>query len=169
MCEDGSDVEALAYLQTEVGSVVNHDNAEEAINFRSLLSHLLALPSRSKPTSAGNDAMSHSEPPSTLSEQPPRKRSRPLSLSDKNAASSTVVDRDDTMTTESDSSNVIPRSVVRLEEDPTENDLHSGTTLSGERYKQRTEVFERLLQFVNEEAKQPQKDLLDLVDMDEDI
>jgi len=44
--------------------------------------------------------------------------------------------------------------------------MTSDGRLSGETYTQRTEVFEDLLKFISEEAKQPQQNLLDLVEGD---
>lgn len=58
--------------------------------------------------------------------------------------------------------------VVRMDEDPEEAAGAGGASLpSGERYKLRTQVFERLLLFVNESAKQPQRDLIDLADLND--
>ena len=44
LCEDQSPATALRFLQCEVSSVVNHDDNEEASNFRSLLAYLLSQP-----------------------------------------------------------------------------------------------------------------------------
>lgn len=38
---------------------------------------------------------------------------------------------------------------------------------SPERYKQRTEVFENLMKFVNEDARQPEQNLWDMIDVDQ--
>jgi hypothetical protein len=40
------------------------------------------------------------------------------------------------------------------------------STLMGARYSQRTEVFEGILNFINDEEKQPSESLLDLVERD---
>ena len=58
--------------------------------------------------------------------------------------------------------------VISLQEDPEERTLSGGhSSPSPERYKQRTEVFERLMQFVNEDARQPEEDLWDMIDVDQ--
>ena len=49
MCEDAPAVVALAFLQNEVSTVVNHDDHEESAVFRSLLTHLLAQPPAPSP------------------------------------------------------------------------------------------------------------------------
>lgn len=59
------------------------------------------------------------------------------------------------------------RSVINMDEDPVERELNNGKTLSAERYKERTAVFEQLMGFVNEDAKQPDKDLLRMIDIDQ--
>jgi muskelin len=53
MCGEGSPVKALQFLQTQVSSVVDHGDAEEAETFRSLLTHLLAAPSSPPFASSG--------------------------------------------------------------------------------------------------------------------
>ncbi|KAI0335160.1 hypothetical protein GY45DRAFT_1317686 [Cubamyces sp. BRFM 1775] len=146
MCEDGPPIKALTFLQTKVSAVVNHDDPQEAQAFRSLLSaHLLSAFPRSAP---GETASSSSRPtsvagPSTAREDspPPRKRSR---------SSSPARTSDDA-------------SIIRWERDPCEAE---GTAPSPERFRQRTEMFERLMVFINEDAKQPDKDLLDVLSND---
>lgn len=59
------------------------------------------------------------------------------------------------------------RSVINMDEDPVERELNNGKTLSAERYKERTAVFEQLMGFVNEDAKQPDKDLLRMINIDQ--
>ena len=65
----------------------------------------------------------------------------------------------------------LPASIVRpavtFEEDPIEHDLQEAEPPSAELFKQRTEVFEQLMTFVNEGAKQPDKDLLKLINIDQ--
>lgn len=180
MCEDGPDVTALAYLQTDVASVVDHANAEEAATFRSLLIHLLARPSRpiSKTPRPVPSEIAPSAGPSSSpqGEQLPRnlKRTRSESESEhsrtEREGDHTVIAAQDVSMAEVCDFEDGTRSVVRMDED-LEESSRSGASVppSGERYKQRTQVFERLLLFVNDDEKQPQKDLLDLVDMNDDI
>ena len=160
MCEDGPPIKALTFLQTRVSSVVNHDDPDEAKVFRALLSaHLLAAPLRSA-TASGSGA---STPASTnipaaatataarADSPPPRKRSRPSTpVLDPGAA-------------EGSSVAVAGESVVRLDEDPAEE---GGNPPSPERYRQRTLMFEKLLSFVNEDAKQPDMNLMDMLSTD---
>ncbi|KAG6375663.1 hypothetical protein JVT61DRAFT_3235 [Boletus reticuloceps] len=73
------------------------------------------------------------------------------------------------------------RAVLSMDEDPLEVRMRAeadgtGTTtvqapgsVSAERFSQRTEVFERLLEFVGEEGKQPKGSLLDLVDAEDGL
>lgn len=62
------------------------------------------------------------------------------------------------------------RSVVSMQEDPVEAATGRGKPVSPERYKQRTEVFERLMKLVDTNAKQPEKDLMHLINVDsEDV
>lgn len=153
MCEDGPPIKALTFLQTKVSAVVNHDDSQEAQAFRSLLSaHLLSAFPR---TASGESSASSSlrpisvAGPSTAREDspPPRKRSRSNSPA-----------RTTTATTNSDDV-----SIIRWERDPCEPE---GTAPSPERFRQRTEMFERLMAFINEDAKQPDKDLLDILSND---
>ncbi|KAI0685090.1 Muskelin N-terminus-domain-containing protein [Cerioporus squamosus] len=148
MCEDGPPIKALTFLQTRVSSVVNHDDPEEAQVFRSLLSaHLLAAPARptpptraATPVSSGGGRSGSGSPESGRADSPPpRKRSRPTSPMPGGSGSG---------------------SVLRFEEDPIEA---GGNPPSPERYRQRTQMFERLLAFVNDDAKQPDENLLDML------
>ena len=148
MCEDGPPIKALTFLQTKVSAVVNHDDPQEAQAFRSLLSaHLLSA----FPRPAPGDTASSSRPtsvagPSTAraDSPPPRKRSR---------SSSPARTSDD-------------GSIIRWERDPCESE---GTAPSPERFRQRTEMFERLMAFINEDAKEPDRDLLDILSNDDRV
>ncbi|KAI8992965.1 Muskelin N-terminus-domain-containing protein [Trametes punicea] len=140
MCEDGPPIKALTFLQTKVSEVVKHDDPEEAKAFRSLLSaHLLSAFPRSSPeesTSATRPA-SEAGPSSTREDSPPpRKRSR------SNSPTAGTV------------------SVVRWEQDPCEAE---GGAPSPERFRQRTEMFERLMTFINEDARQPDKNIIEMI------
>lgn len=59
------------------------------------------------------------------------------------------------------------RPAVNMEEDPIERELNDGKPPSAELYKERTAVFEQLMTFINEDAKQPDKDLLKLISTDQ--
>ncbi|TCD65351.1 hypothetical protein EIP91_002790 [Steccherinum ochraceum] len=155
MCEDSSPVQALAYLQTEVSSVVDHSDPEEAKVFRSLLSHLLT------PTSKSTSASS--TPPQDDADTQKRKRSIPDSVGD-------LADEDEVMVELSDASaDELEESppVVSFQRDPDESTWAGNRpSPNPERYKQRTEVFENLMKFVNEDARQPVQNLWDMIDVD---
>ncbi|EED81562.1 predicted protein [Postia placenta Mad-698-R] len=123
LCEDAPPVKALTFLQREVSAVVDHRIQEEAHDFHSLLSHLLAVP------------------PGTSSENMPN----------------TEAPREELM-------DGPPALVYTMEVDPQETSR--GDSPSPARFKQRTELFEKLLVFVNTSAKEPEKDLSELVNTD---
>ncbi|KAI0373966.1 hypothetical protein BV20DRAFT_936559 [Pilatotrama ljubarskyi] len=142
MCEDQPSIKALTFLQTRVSEVVNHSDPEEAKDFRSLLSaHLLsAFPRAAAENSSPSRPTTESGRGSTRADSPPpRKRSR------------------------SNSPTAGDKSVIRWEKDPIEVD---GSGPSPERFRQRTEMFERLMAFINEDAKQPDQNLVDMISGD---
>ena len=55
--------------------------------------------------------------------------------------------------------------MIRFDEDPVEAG-GSACPPSPERFRQRTEMFERLLAFVNADAKQPDEDLMEMLSAD---
>lgn len=62
------------------------------------------------------------------------------------------------------------RSVASMQEDPVEGKTDRAKPVSPARYKQRTGVFERLMKLVDTNAKQPEKDLVQLINVDaEDV
>lgn len=164
MCEEQPPVKALHFLQTQVSEVVDHKDPKEGETFRSLLMHLLALPPGAVPASTKPDE----EEPS------PRKRSRPNTPEDSwtnklddidEMSESEAVSQPSSRTTLS-----VRAEILRSMEDPEERKLKEGDTpneLSGERFEQRTAVFEALLDFVADEFKEPSGNLVDMVDGDE--
>ncbi|KAL6298386.1 Muskelin N-terminus-domain-containing protein [Sparassis latifolia] len=170
MCEDAPPVKALTFLQTEVSSVVNHADVEEAHQFQSLLSHLLTAPPRRVDTTVTSGPVE-----SRRDSEPVRKRSRSDTLADSAVIPSiTLAEGDQPMgdaTVESTSTSgeagvTISQPVVRLEVDPGERAGSGRSPPSPARFKQRTDVFETLLLYVNEDAKQPEKGLLELINTD---
>ncbi|EEB92158.1 hypothetical protein MPER_09376 [Moniliophthora perniciosa FA553] len=133
MCS--SPIPALAYLQKEVSSVVNHSDPEEAESFRSLLTHLLS--SGSPPSSPYLDQRDVDE-----DEPPPRKRSRSNAADGKPSTITSLA------------------SVMRRLPDPLEPSTQE--ELSEETFTLRNEVFEKILEFVNEDGKQTAGSLVDL-------
>ncbi|KAH9858497.1 Muskelin N-terminus-domain-containing protein [Lenzites betulinus] len=147
MCEDGPPIKALTFLQTRVSEVVNHEDPEEAKDFRSLLSaHLLSAFPRAidvVPTAEPDTAMEVSTDTERMDSLP---QSKPLCSS---------------------SSERGLKPIIRWEEDPVEES--DGTAPAPDRFRQRTEMFERLMTFINEDAKQPEQNLVDMLSEDTQI
>ena len=162
LCEDGPPIKALTFLQTHVAAVVNHADPEEAKLFRALLSaNLLATPPRPSVSGSGPGTSTPRAAPAPESSArgdtdspPPRKRSRP---------SSPAMGAD--AAPPSSSSSTRTTSVIRFDVDPVETS-EGGSPPSPERYRQRTQMFERLLVFVDESAREPDVNLVDMSSMD---
>lgn len=172
MCEELPPVKALSFLQNEVSSTVDHNDAEESAVFRSLLSHLLMpsitptpAPSRHPST---NGASGGRESDSEDRDTRPKKRSR---QSTPEEAWTSKLDEGEVVTegassSESESSSLLASSsLLTFEEDPEEREMRASgaASLSAERFQQRSEVFESLLEFVGQDAKQPSGSLLDMM------
>ncbi|KAI0829852.1 Muskelin N-terminus-domain-containing protein [Trametes gibbosa] len=145
MCEDGPPIKALTFLQTRVSEVVNHEDPQEAKDFRSLLSaHLLSAFPRAMPKTA------------------------PVTEVETVIEVSTDTDRDDTPLPRKRSRPGSPeqglKPIIRWEEDPVEEG--DGTAPSPDRYRQRTEMFERLMAFINDGEKEPDQNLVDMLSED---
>ena len=136
---------------------MNHADPEEAKVFRALLSaHLLAAPARpalSPAPGSGSRASTPSSVPVVQADRadspPPRKRSRPSSPALGVAEDALALG-----------------SIVHFDTDPVEVGEGGGSAPSPERYRQRTQMFERLLVFVDEGAKQPDANLVDMLSTD---
>ncbi|KAG2135782.1 Muskelin N-terminus-domain-containing protein [Suillus clintonianus] len=172
MCEEQPAVKALRFLQTEVSAVVDHKSPEETSVFRALLGHLFSTPI----TTDDSSTESTGTPKDDTLEEPPKKRSRPNTPDE--AWTSRLDDEDDdempgasTSATVASSGQKRRYALLSMEEDPEETALRDASTkpLSPERFRQRTEVFESLLQFVGEDGKQPMGSLLDMVDAEDGI
>lgn len=156
MCEEMPAVKALNFLQTEVSSVVDHSDPEEAECFRALLTHLLNPAPLSPPVK---------EPvPPKIGSSPPKKRSRPSTP----GGNWTDKLEDD----EADYAHLtgsVSAHVLKSCEDPLERELRASDPqkLDEARFSQRNAVFESLLRFISEKDKQPCGSLLDMVDGDE--
>ncbi|KZT71745.1 hypothetical protein DAEQUDRAFT_776737 [Daedalea quercina L-15889] len=147
LCEDVPAVKALAFLQAEVSSVVDHSNAEEAEAFRNLLAHLLSLPPDGTPAIISTDQEKDAPMRSP--------NGTPIPRQDEGMADTTRVEQP-----------VPSRVAVTYAEDPLEEAKYGGSHPSPARFKQRTQVFERLLVFVNADAKQPNRSLVDVINAD---
>ncbi|KAG1767395.1 Muskelin N-terminus-domain-containing protein [Suillus occidentalis] len=175
MCEEQPAVKALRFLQTQVSAVVDHTNPEETSVFRALLGHLFSTSIATDDGSA-ESASAPKETTTCLLEEPPKKRSRPNTPDE--AWTSRLDDEDEDEILDASTSAAVTSSgqkrrhaVLLMEEDPEETALRDASTkpLSPERFRQRTEVFESLLQFVGEDGKQPMGSLLDVVDAEDGI
>ena len=139
LCETAPSVQALTFLQQDVHAVVNHLSDEETATFRALQSHLF-----NKATQASSSFRDTSG-------------------------------EDIEMTNAGDTNHHLKESALRhggrrsmpgipeLEKDDEEGDNHS--ELTPELFRQRTSVFESLLELINVDAKQPSTDLTNLVDV----
>jgi hypothetical protein len=190
MCEEMPPVKALNFLQTEVSAVVDHTDAEEAEDFRSLLTYLLI------PSGSSTPAIRTKEPASDEEhvDSPPRKRSRsntPDRSHDHDRPDHEGMWTDKLHEEEEDehahshSMRAVSAFALKGIEDPLERIIRwegsrdsedtreqdggggGGGKLSGARFSQRNAVFESLLEFVAESEKQPVGSLLDIIDGDE--
>jgi hypothetical protein len=167
MCEEAPAVKALNFLQNDVSMTVDHDNPEETSVFRSLLSHLL-MPSKPPTPTISRRSSNHGtaelgDSDSEDADAPPKKRSR---QSTPEEAWTNKLDEDELtiQSVSSDQSVQSNRRIVSIKEDPEERSVRGEeSSLSAERFQQRTEVFESLMEFIGEDAKQPPGNLLDMV------
>ena len=159
MCDGPSPVRALAFLQNEVAAVVDHDSMEEAAVFRSLMSHLLTPP---PPPSVPAEA--------TMTEA--EGISEPSTPSDDAVWTSELPDDEDTVMVDASLEVGAPKppKVVKASgtrsagrDDSYELQLRGGRPLAESVFQQRTQVFEKLLEFVNADAKQPSGSLLEML------
>lgn len=149
MCSTKPAIESLAFLQSKLATVVDHSDREEAEQFRSLLTCILAPPSpdgepplkRFRADEEGDDGEEG--------------ESSPTSVATGEAEAATAASPPPRTTVSAEYMLGIP--------DPSEKAGSSG--LPGRAFEQRTAVFESLLEFVDQEAKQPTGNLLDLVDL----
>ncbi|EPQ57092.1 galactose oxidase [Gloeophyllum trabeum ATCC 11539] len=152
MCEDDTAIEALNFLRDEVSSVVDHTCPEEEDVFQSLLSHLVAQSPRVTSIRDSSSARQLTDDIPSMS----------FPLGDADVEMSPPPDATDSPESSSGPTRQPP---LTWEEDPKEKaERGDGPVLSAERFKQRTEVFERILTFINEGAKQPDDDLIHLID-----
>lgn len=131
-------MQALTFLQNDVHAVVDHDSAEETATFRALHSHLF------DPTSSSFSAASKLAPDG-----------------DVEMDSFVDVGIGPSEPWLSSSGRTSMPSIPELQRDD-EGEAYG--ELKPERFRQRTQVFESLLELINTDAKQPLTDLVDLVD-----
>lgn len=134
LCEVQSPVQALTFLQQEVYSMVDHSSDEETQTFRALHSHLFQK--IRSPEGTAN-------PPD-------------LGLEDDDAA--VHMDEAEQITEPSEEDTLSYHEKAPLEEE----DGYKG--LDKAHFIRRTEVFESLLDLVNSDAKQPESDLIRIME-----
>ncbi|KAL1746418.1 Muskelin N-terminus-domain-containing protein [Schizophyllum fasciatum] len=154
MCGKNSAIESLAFLQGRLAAVVDHSDREEAEQFRSLLTCILAPPSPDGEPPykrlRGDDDEGDEEGRDNMTTMDAVTASAPSSSPSSGATSH--------------------RTSVSVEfmlgiPDPVERAGKGSEQLPGDTFEQRTTVFESLLEFVDQDAKQPTGNLLDLVDL----
>ena len=195
MCEEQSAVRALSFLQTEVSSVVDHGSTEEAALFRSLLTYLLNPTARCRPTTpvrgrgdGRGQSHQHQEGSRKRSRSEDDWTNRLSGESDEDVdmtnGASEASNGITTLTIGEDPLEQSLRNSLALASNPPDtspnsDDRHSASGLvaastatpgelappSPPRFKQRVEVFETLLEFINDNAKEPSGDLLDCIDV----
>ncbi|KIY73013.1 hypothetical protein CYLTODRAFT_342854 [Cylindrobasidium torrendii FP15055 ss-10] len=147
MSETEGQIQALGYLQNDVSNVVDHADSEETDVFRSLLTHLMtpSLP------------ISEPETPPSDRDLSPRKKSRPNTPEDAWTSEIECALTPRLTTNKLDMLDALP--------DPLERRENADAEMDAERFRQRTQLFEAILEYVDADAKQPDKDLVDLVDL----
>lgn len=158
MCEESAPIKALGFLQTDVSSVVDHNNDTEASDFQSLLVHLFAAPAP-PPVAALTQNI-----PSENESRIPTPSSSGCSGEGPWTNGSAQASEEDAMMADASTEAVGERSDTFMGvNDPYEVALRGDAALSDERFQERTKVFEKLLTFVNPECKQPEGNLLDIL------
>lgn len=158
LCEDATPLKALSYLQTEVSAVVDHGNPEEATVFRALLSHLLLPPGSDIPAPLTRKRTREDSP--IASTRPSNSEDDPMTA----FSSPAGMESPPTQDAEQDSTR---HSLISFAEDPDEIAPTSGNPPSAMRFRQRTTVFEQVMTFINADARQPEKDLLLMINVDQ--
>ncbi|KAH6897548.1 Mei4-dependent protein 6 [Coprinopsis sp. MPI-PUGE-AT-0042] len=186
MCEEIEPVPALQFLQNEVSSVVDHQNHEESEAFRSLLQYLLSPSSNPSNRSSSQDS-------SRLAEGSDRQSRRSSDSDSSGEWTNRLPGEDasqddDEVEGKSEDDTVEGRgdgedgrasfdyekrgvaNMLRGIVDPLEFRANAGPegnakalSLTAERYRQRTEVFSSILEFISKEHKEPEGDLLHMV------
>ncbi|KAF4567413.1 hypothetical protein EYR40_006412 [Pleurotus pulmonarius] len=168
MCELEPSVKALHFLQNNISSVVNHSDPEEAEVFRSLLTHLLS-PSMPSSFPIGTSTV---QPSAAIiydgddEGSPSNERSR--SMTPEGTWTDCLVedDLDDSKmeATPPEAIRSITAQIMQAVEDPMEKSIRGEEEeLSGAIFRQRTEVFEVLLSYIDPQAKQPDGYLPDMM------
>ncbi|KAJ7451722.1 Muskelin N-terminus-domain-containing protein [Mycena galericulata] len=156
MCEDVSPAKALNFLRTRVLPVVDQDDPVETETYRGLLSYLFT------PTTPPMSSHPHLKTPSSdydHEDSPPRKRSRPNTPEDSEMLTPPAVD------VPAPAAKIPPFDVQLVKEtaDPAET-KGGAAAISAARFQQRNALFESLMEFVSEDAKQPSGSLLGALD-----
>ncbi|KAF7428082.1 hypothetical protein PC9H_007301 [Pleurotus ostreatus] len=168
MCELEPSVKALHFLQNNISGVVNHSDPEEAEVFRSLLTHLL---SPSIPPSFPVST-STAQPSAAIIYDGDDEGSPSIELSRSTTPEGTWTDclveddLEDSKMEETPTEVIrsITAEIMQAVEDPMEKSIRGEEEeLSGPKFRQRTEVFEVLLSYIDPQAKQPDGYLPDMM------
>ncbi|KAJ7772726.1 Muskelin N-terminus-domain-containing protein [Mycena maculata] len=156
MCEDVSPAKALNFLRTTVLPVVDQDDPAETETYRGLLSYLFAPPS---PPMSSHPHLKTPSSDSDHEDSPPRKRSRPNTPEDTEMLTPPAVE------VPAPAAKIPPFEVqlVKETEDPEET-KGGAAAIPAARFQQRNALFEALMEFVSEDAKQPSGSLLGALD-----
>ncbi|KAJ7072021.1 hypothetical protein C8F01DRAFT_1205709 [Mycena amicta] len=154
MSEDGSQVKALRFLRNNVLPVVDQHDAEENADYRGLMSYLVAPPSLVISTTHP-----HLKTPSASDHEdsPPKKRSRPNTPEDSEMTTPPAPDVPVAKNLPFDVQ------LVKDSEDPVET-KGGVVAVSTARFQQRNALFEGLLGFISQDAKQPSGSLVNALD-----
>ncbi|KAF7315763.1 Muskelin-N domain-containing protein [Mycena indigotica] len=157
MCEDGSHAKALRFLRNNVLPVVDQHDAEENADYRRLMAYLVTPPSPVISTTHP-----HLKTPLATSEHedsPPKKRSRPNTPEDSEMTTEPVLEPPAPV------AKMLPFDVqlVKDSDDPEET-KNGAIAVSTARFQQRNLLFEALLGFISEDAKQPTGSLVNALD-----
>lgn len=139
-----------------MSAVVDHSDPEEAKVFRALLAHLLApsLPEPSVPITRKR-----------IREESPVTTTRPTDFEDEPMTATSSPARVASPMLDDTRKDTAPKtSMLSFDSDPNEIGENPPSAL---RFQQRTAVFEELMTFVNADARQPEKDLLLMINVDQ--
>ncbi|KIY47271.1 hypothetical protein FISHEDRAFT_45639 [Fistulina hepatica ATCC 64428] len=144
-------VQALKYLQNEISSVVDHSDLQEAETFRSLLGFLLS-------------PVVPKSPPAVPEPAPrPQKRLWTSMSADEDIAGDMPTETA-LETPHPQRASITVRDLLEVPDPLETRRSDAGSCMSADRFKQRTALFERLLEFVNEDAKEPLDSLVNIID-----
>ncbi|KAF7305989.1 Muskelin-N domain-containing protein [Mycena chlorophos] len=154
MCDDGAQVKALRFLRNSVLPVVNQHDEEENADYRGLMAYLVSPPA---PISTTHPHLKTPSSATDHEDSPPKKRSRP------NTPEDTEMPAAPPLTEPVAKIPPFDVQLVRDSEDPEES-KGGAVPVSTARFQQRNALFEALLVFISQDAKQPTGSLVNALD-----